>query len=145
MKFFTTEWWQGGCEEASEIFDRYQAHFLRIRDHLPPSLVDLEENHTLHDAQIQQIVNDFGASSVFMELKGWDQALEHRVKYKLNFKGVSQFVQVLPREDYSDSELGDLGYMEIELVASKIEMRMLFASSAEFTIVFKDSFIAALT
>jgi len=138
MKYFTTEWWEGGCEAPSNVIEQYRAYLASILVQLPTSLVDFENNHTLHDSQLKSIDNNFSNRTIVMMFDGWTQNLEHRVRYKLNFFGVSQFHQQLPEQDYVESELGDVGYVELELVDAAIEMRILFASSAEFKVTFSD-------
>jgi hypothetical protein len=136
MKYFTSEWWAGGCEGADILFYKYNEYFNTIKASLPRPLVELEENHTLHDSEVKAITCDFKEKRVEIELLGWDFNNQFSVRYKLVFFGVSQFEQRLPQLDYVEQELGDLGYWEFELLTGKIEMRMLFASDAEFRIVF---------
>jgi hypothetical protein len=136
MKHFTQEWWKSGCENAPAVFAEYDAYLASIRSQLPPGLVALDADHTLHDAEVKSIVSDFEAGTVVVVLNGWNRELEYRVGYTLNFTGVSRFHQVLPQQEYVESELGDLGYWECELVEPNVEVRMLFVSDAEFRIVF---------
>lgn len=63
-----------------------------------------------------------------MELRGWDVQLQNPTYYTLKFSGVTEFEQVLPQQEYVESELGDLGYWEIEALSPGIEIRMLFVS-----------------
>ncbi|MGZ5779793.1 MAG: hypothetical protein ACXWIN_02420, partial [Burkholderiaceae bacterium] len=39
VKYFTSEWWQNGSENATEIFKQYSAYFSSIKSKLPTSLV----------------------------------------------------------------------------------------------------------
>lgn len=136
MKYFTSEWWQSGCDDAQLVFERYENYLASIRSQLPPELIVFEAEHTLHDAEVKNIVSDFDGRNVTMILNGWSRKLEYPVRYALHFSGVSLFDQRLPQQDYVEEELGDLGYWECELAGSAIEIRMLFVSSAEFRIVF---------
>jgi hypothetical protein len=138
MKHFTQKWWKSGCENAPAVFEKYEAYLASVRPRLPPTLVALEADHTLHDAEVKSIASDFEARTVVIVLHGWNRELEYQVGYTLNFIGVSTFHQVLPQEEYVESELGDLGYWECELVERGVEVRMLFVSDAEFRIVFTD-------
>ena len=138
MKYFTPEWWSTGGEQAGIAFERYEAYLASVRAHLPPALVDLEAHHTLHDSEVKHVDCDFQIRSVAMRLNGWDRALQYPVHYCLRFLNVSLFEQVLPQQEYVESELGDLGYWECELLGSEVEVRMLFASDAEFRIRFQD-------
>ena len=136
MKYFTAEWWASGGDNAQMVFQQYENHLASIRPQLPPELVVLEAEHTLHDSEVKSIVSDFNDRTVTMILNGWNRKLEYPVRYTLHFSGVSLFDQQLPKQDYVEEELGDLGYWECELIGSAIEIRMLFVSSAEFRIVF---------
>jgi hypothetical protein len=136
MKHFTQQWWQSGCEDAPAVFERYESYLASVRSQLPPDLVALEADHTLHDSEVKSIVSNFETRTVVIVLNGWTRELEHRVAYTLTFTGVANFDQVLPQQEYVESELGDLGYWECELLTPEVEVRMLFVSNAEFRIVF---------
>ena len=133
MKYFTTDWWANGGDDLT-AFTQYEAYLASARAHLPPALSLLESQYTLHDSKVSLICNNFERKTVDLQLRGWDRALLHRVNYTLKFLDVKEFVQTLSSE--SAEELGDLGYWECEYLAPLVEMRMLFASSAEFRIVF---------
>jgi hypothetical protein len=136
VKFFTLEWWRGECENAAEVFARYNTHFTSIVPKLPEALVDFQSRFTLHDSEVKRIACDFVKKAVELEFDGWDQGLSYPVRYSLKFSGVTAFEQEFPKGNDIDSELGDLGYWEYDLVSEGVEMRMLFVSSAEFRIVF---------
>ena len=112
MKFFTREWWEGGCENAELVFERYEAHLQSIRPNLPPALMLLDAEHTLHDAGLKKALCNFSESRVSLLFNGWNRELQYKVQYLLHFTGVSVFEQQLPKEEYVESELGDLGYWE---------------------------------
>lgn len=95
-----------------------------------------ENNFTLHDSNVKNIECDFKNKTITMKLLGWDNAFKIQLLYFLKFSGVTNFIQNLPQDEYVESELGDLGYHEYELLNNFIEIRMMFASSAEFTIHF---------
>ena len=118
------------------VFQRYESYLASVRSQLPPEIVALDAEHTLHDSEVKNIISDFNDRTVTMILNGWDQKLEYPVCYTLRFSGVSLFDQQLPQQEYVEAELGDLGYWEFEVFGSEIEMRMLFVSSAEFKVVF---------
>jgi len=138
MKFFTSEWWGGGCENAERVFEQYRNHVSSIRSLLPPSTLDLDEKHTLHDSEVKSITNDFASAEARLTLHGWDATLQSKTRYFLTFSGVVLFEQRFPLEEYVESELGDLGYWEWDTTSQGTELRMLFASSAVFRIVFKE-------
>ena len=136
VKFFTREWWAGGCKNAQAIFERYNAYFQNIRSLLPPAFVEFETAHTLHAAELKHARCNFMARSVALVFDGWDVQLQHRVRYSLDFKGVSCFEQQLPQEPFVEVSLGPVGYWECAQLHAETELRMLFASGAQFRIVF---------
>lgn len=136
MKYFTTEWWANGCENAQALFQQYDSYLASIRSRLPAELVKFEADHTLHDSKVKSIICDFEAKTVAIVLNGWNQQFDCPIRYIIRFSGVSLFNQRFPQEEYVEAELGDLGYWEFEALDSATEIRMLFASSAEFRIVF---------
>jgi hypothetical protein len=137
MKYFTREWWHSNGE-ASSVFKRYDEYLASVSASLPKNLLQLYSDYTLHDAEVKKVACFFDTRSVRIELRGWDAALQNPIYYKLQFAGVKEFEQVLPQEEYVESELGDLGYWEIEALTEGTEVRMLFVSDAEFRIVFED-------
>jgi hypothetical protein len=138
VKYFTMEWWKGGCEGAEQVFSRYEEYFLSIRTHLPPALVELYEGHTLHDSEVKRIVAHPLDASVTLELLGWDINLQRKTRYIINFLGVISFEQLFPQDEYVEQELGDIGYWECELLSSGMEVRLLFVSGAVFAISFSN-------
>jgi len=137
VKYFTTQWWSDGCKNADTVFQQYERYLASVRHRLPAALCELEDNHTLHDSRVKQIVSDFPSRCVKIVLHGWDRTLSHQVCYTLSFSGVSIFEQDIPTGRNNWAELGDLGYWECEVLSQGIEIRMLFASSAEFRIAFE--------
>ena len=138
MKYFTTEWWENSCENAQQVFASYREHLKAIESLLPRQLIELEQNHTLHDSEVKNIFCSFKDRSLVIELLGWDVNLQFPVKYKLAFSEVEYFNQIFPQQAYVESELGDLGYWELDVIGGKIQMNMLFVSHAEFLIAFQD-------
>jgi hypothetical protein len=146
MKYFTYEWWSNDSPNAESVFKEYGNYLASITDILPKEIVKLESEYTLHDSEVKKILCSFQNNEVVLEFLGWNLQLEYQVYYTLMFSGVSEFNQIFPQQEYVESELGDLGYWEIESVNSGVEVRMLFVSGAEFKIVFQDfSFIAKNT
>jgi hypothetical protein len=138
MKYFTHEWWMnfGGTHDMS-VFARYDSYLASIADKLPKELLDFHREHTLHDAEVKKIFSSFPQKSIQMEFRGWDIQLQNPIYYTLKFSGVTEFEQLLPQQEYVESELGDLGYWEIEALNQDIEIRMLFVSEAKFKIIFE--------
>ena len=137
MKFFTIEWWSSGCEDDS-VFDKYQEYLSSVSTKLPKQLLLIQQEFTLHDANVKEIRSDYVNRIVTIILRGWDREFKEKIKYTLRFLGVEQFNQILPQDEYVESELGDLGYWEYEVLDMAVQMRMLFASGAEFEINFNE-------
>lgn len=137
MKYFTHEWWESGSDDDVSPFEAYVRYLDSVRAALPPQLMQLSDDYTLHDAEVKLIRSDFTERGVVMVFDGWDAPLQNPLRYELRFTGVSEFEQVLPQQAYVECELGDLGYWECELLQSAVEVRMLFVSYAQFRIVFK--------
>jgi hypothetical protein len=138
MKFFTHEWWMSfGDTDDMSVFARYDSYLASITDKLPKELLEFHHEHTLHDAEVKRIISSFPQKTIQMEFRGWDIQLQNPIYYTLKFSGVIEFEQLLPQQEYVESELGDLGYWEIEALSQGIEIRMLFVSEAKFKIVFE--------
>jgi hypothetical protein len=136
MKYFTTEWWANGGENAETLFQQYGSYLTSVHSRLPRELVAFDDGYTLHDSKVKSIVCDFEAKTVAIVLNGWNQQFDCPIKYTIRFSGVTLFDQSLPQEEDVEAELGDFGYWEFEALDSATEVRMLFVSSAEFRIVF---------
>lgn len=144
MKYFTTEWWESGCDDAPSLFKQYDSYIDSVRSLLPVKLANFDNEHTLHDSEVKSIVCDFEQNVLTIVLNGWNLELEYPVRYTLYFSGVTVFNQELPKQEYVESELGDLGYWEFEALKPLTEVRMLFVSTAEFRIVFKTLILSML-
>lgn len=143
MKYFTYEWWSNESPEAEYAFKEYRSYLASIKDVLPKEIVEFESQYTLHDSEVKKIFCSFQNNEVILEFLGWNLNLQHQVYYTLKFSGVTEFNQIFPQQEDVKSELGDLGYWEIESIDSGVEVRMLFASGAEFKIIFQEfNFIA---
>ena len=136
MQYFTPEWWGKGDEDW-EPFRRFEAYLASVRPRLPLALLELWEQHTLHDAEVKRIESRFAQRTLVMIFDGWDRALQKPVHYTLIFGGVTEFDQVLPSDPNFEEELGDLGYWEIQSLNPGVEVRMLFVSGAEFRVNFE--------
>ncbi len=122
MKYFTSEWWSQGCTDSA-VVERYSAYYDSIKHRLPSALVEFEAKHSLHDARLVRTICNFAEKTVECEFCGWDQALTHQVGYSLVFSGAVALEQLLPEGRDVQSELGDLGYWEYEMLSDAIEMR----------------------
>lgn len=137
MKYFTREWWENG-DGVQSPFERFAAYVASVQALLPESLLDLWNQHTLHDAEVKRIDSRFASRTLVMTLDGWDRELENPVRYSLKFEGAIEFDQVLPSGPDIEEELGDLGYWEFEISDLGVEVRMLFVSGAEFRVLFEE-------
>lgn len=137
MKYFTPEWWFCGCDGAEEVVAAYQSHLDQIKDQLPESASELDAGHSLHDAEIVELVEDLTKAEVQLTLDGWDIHFENEVRYVLVFTGVETFEQNPSLKERPMLELGDLGYWEWDSVSAYTELRMLFATGTEFKLVFR--------
>jgi hypothetical protein len=135
MKFFTSEWLSSGCPDAP--VDEYRAHYSSIRSKLPAELVILDDTHTLHDARVEKITCSFSDRKMVINLLGWNQGFQFRVRYALRFEGVADFEQRLPIGGKRVPGEEDLLHWEYDLVRDDVEMRILFASGTEFKITFR--------
>jgi hypothetical protein len=138
MRFFTREWWASAPGDPQDAFAAYELHFQAIKGVLPPDLVDLHAHHTLHDARVQDVERDVAGGTLALVLDGWDRALRHRVRYTLSFSDVGLFERTDVPDGDEHPARDDLGYWECDVSGDAIEMRMLFASDAEYRIVFRD-------
>ena len=125
-----------GDTDDMSVFARYDSYLASISEKLPKALLEFHSEHTLHDAEVKRITSSFSQKTIQMEFRGWDVQLQNPIYYTLKFSGVTEFEQVLPQQEYVESELGDLGYWEIEALNQGIEIRMLFVSEAKFKIIF---------
>jgi hypothetical protein len=137
VKYFTREWWSSGCADRAPVH-AYLAHFKRISADLPPSVLEFEAHHTLHDARLETVSATYGERALAFSLSGWNQPLSQPVRYSVLFLGVASFEQHLPTGRDAGSELGDIGYWEYQIEPPHIELRILFAGGAEFRVLFGD-------
>jgi hypothetical protein len=137
LKYFTREWRERGDDGDVAPFEAYARYLDSVRAALPPQLLRLHDDYTLHDAEVHFIRSDFGERTVLMAFDGWDAPLQNPLRYELRFTEVLAFEQVLPPQAHVESRLGDLAYWECELLPAAVEVRMLFSSHAKFRIVFK--------
>ena len=136
MKYFTIEWWNAGCEDEA-VIEQYRDYYDLISSKLPDKLLTIDQEFTLHDANVTGIETDLKTQSVQLFLSGFDITLSYEMEYVLHFKNVISFQQLYSKED-EDICLGDLGYWEYEILDSGVEMRMLFAIGTEFSIIFQN-------
>jgi hypothetical protein len=139
MKYCTLEWWHGiQCGDVRDPWKQYQAHFQRIRDRLPSSLIDLHENVSMHDANLVSMTLLPADTTLLIELSGDDGQGGART-FHLEYSGVERFFTLTGAELPGPTGFGDLGYEEVHLVDDElIEHDLLFSSGIELQIIFAD-------
>jgi hypothetical protein len=139
MKYCTLEWWHGiQSGNIRDPWEQYQAHFERIRNHLPKSLIDLHENVSMHDANLVSMSFFTAEATLLIELRGDDGQGGAR-RFRLAYSGVERFLALTGAELPGPTGFGDLGYEEVHLVdVNLIEHDLLFSSGIELQIAFAD-------
>ena len=94
------------------------------------------DDYTLHDARVVAVDSDAQGRQLSLALDGWDQPLQHPMRYAMRFSGVTAGGAV--PEGGSLETLGDLGYFEMEALEAGTEFRMLFVSGIEWIIRCRD-------
>ena len=136
MKYFTPEWWMK-ADGSTQVAETYWAYLSTVREQLPTALLEFVDDHTLHDSTILRIDENPEKRSLLILFDGWNQRFDQKIQYTLKFSGVSHFDQSQLRNEDARSQLGDVGYIELEPIAPHVEMRILFASFIEVKIVFE--------
>lgn len=139
MKYFTKEWWAAGGEDQGCV-SAYRAYLASIIDKLPADVARLAEGHLLHDASLSNVSVSLMEAQLRMSFVGWDEGFENRTQIEICFHSVKEFnVGFSAGQEGGEYGIGDLGYHELELVEDNlIEIRMLFSSSAEMRVVFRN-------
>ena len=140
MKYFTKEWWASGGEDERCIY-AYSEYLDSVRGDLPSGVVDLIDNHTLHDSTLISIAVDVNRQTIEMITSGWDCKFANKLIYTLSFLGLTSFRMLAEdgvKENFEANGIGDLGYYEFEISPEhEVEARMLFSSGAEMIINFE--------
>ncbi|WP_377157776.1 hypothetical protein ACFJIX_03480 [Roseateles sp. UC29_93] len=101
------------------------------------------DDYTLHDARVVEVDTDVPGQRLSLVLNGWDQPLQHPMRYAMTFIGITAG-GTLP-EGVSIEALKDLGYVEMEALDVGVEFRMLFVSGIEWTIRCQDVAVETMT
>ena len=136
MKFFTSAWRDAAGDPDLAVFRQYESYLASVRHRLPADLLRLWDDHTLHDARVVAIDTDVQGQRLSLVLNGWDQPLQHPMRYAMTFIGITAGGN-LP-EGVSLEALEDLGYVEMEALDVGVEFRMLFVSGIEWVIRCQD-------
>lgn len=139
MKYFTKEWWEDGEEDPSRV-SAYRDYIASIIDKLPSDVALLAKGHLLHDASLTRIETLLNEARLKVSFIGWDEGFENRTKIEFCFFDVKDFgIYFSTDQEGVENGVGDVGYYEIELLeADFIEARMLFSSSTEMRIIFRN-------
>lgn len=137
MRFFTPAWRDAAGDPDFAVFRQYDSYLASVRHRLPDDLLRLWDDYTLHDARVVAVDTDVQGQQLSLTLNGWDQPLQHPMRYAMTFIGVTAG-GALP-EGVSIEALEDLGYFEMEALEAGIEFRMLFLSGIEWRIRCRDA------
>lgn len=141
LKYFTKEWWAAGGKDQGPV-SAYNVYIASVIDRLPANVLPLVERHLLHDASLDRVETSLEKELITMSFSGWDEGFSRKVLVGLCFRDAKDFNVYLCQED-GEKGIGEVGYYEIELLkADWIEMRMLFSSSTEMQVVFRDLTVA---
>ncbi|WP_431101600.1 DUF4085 family protein [Roseateles noduli] len=143
MKFFTPAWRDAAGDPDLAVFRQYESYLASVRHRLPADLLRLWDDYTLHDARVVAVDTDVPGQRLSLVLNGWDQPLQHPMRYAMTFIGITAG-GTLP-EGVSIEELEDLGYVEMEALDVGVEFRMLFVSGIEWTIRCQDVAVETMT
>ncbi len=140
MKYFTFAWWAGDSEDDTAA-DRYWAYVKSVRSLLPPAIVRLHEEYSLHDSRVIELRVEPVEARAVLSVTGSSRDGE-RCDYTLEYLGLASYVT---RNARGDGPLGgpigygDLGYDEFEILpGGHTEHRILFSSGIEVELRFRD-------
>jgi hypothetical protein len=145
MRFFTYEWWLSAqrparrSREVSSPSVAYQKHFESIRESLPPSVSQLTDNETLHDATVMTFEIDTAASALSIKLRGWNPQFRNARLFTLSYENV-RTVSMFAASDGplpGPPGVGDLGYWEFDVHSPGVFSHcMLFSTGIELAVFF---------
>lgn len=143
MKYFTLQWWAAETGDRQPAFQAYYTYLATVKPRLPVALRRLSEDVSLHDGRLRRLLFVAARNELAIDLDGYDFDRVRRshcaAKIGLAYRGVTSF------ESLADPEAGlagphgygDLGYDEIEILASGLfQHRMLFSSGIELVVTF---------
>jgi hypothetical protein len=140
MKYFTFELWRGMQTGASadDAPERYAQFVASIYDRLPPDVLRLEQDVSLHDGRIQLLRLDVVGQTLDIYIDGY-RDLNAPCALHLHYRGVSIFetTNVADESLSGPSGYGDLGYWEVDIDPGGFEHRFLFSTGIEMRIVFR--------
>jgi hypothetical protein len=147
MKYYTLAWWLD-CQTPSTFRDplaEYRSYLDTIRHRLPPDLLVLEDEASMHDGELDLLQLDTELRTLLLRIQGDDGKGKPRT-FLLKYEGVTSFEsrtsgrEALP----GPAGYGDLGYYEVDVRGSQFEHSFLFSTGIELTVVF-DAFRLQMT
>lgn len=139
MKFYTYDWWCGcqGPEITTEPHKEYRKHLESIRGKLSDTILRLEDEVSLHDGSLIELIADTSRRSAVLRVDGDDGRGGLR-RFTLEYQGVTSLrSRTNGRSGLSGpAGYGDLGYWEADLAEGGFEHRFLFSTGIELEIVF---------
>ena len=144
MKYYTMDWWAGGCDDSNDPIEAYWRYIDQVRAQLPPGLKRLADTN-LHDAHLRRLSCSFIHRTVAMEFNVLQIVEPNRSTYRRRVSVVYAGVESIASA--ADPEVGlggphgygDHGYDEIEVLQpGAYEHRMLFSTGIELVVRFTD-------
>lgn len=140
MRFFTYDWWQGcqGPGITTDPIKEYRKHLESIRDTLTRDILRLEDEVSLHDGELVELIVSLVDRLVTLRINGYDGRGSLR-KFTLVYSGVSAFrSQTNGREGLGGpAGYGHLRYWEVDVVHGGFEHSILFSTGIELEIAFE--------
>ena len=128
-----------GSRRLQSAIVAYRRHFEAIRKSLPPGVLLLTEGETLHDASVISLEVDAAASSLSLELRGWDHRFRKARFLALSYEDVRNISISAPadRPLPGPPGFGALGYWEFDVDSPGFFKHcMLFSTGIELAVRF---------
>lgn len=142
MKYLTLDWWMNKC--GRQELERYWAYNDGIRSRLPPDLLALLDEVSLHDAKLRALDLEVGERKLVISLDGYRYTRESneacRRAITLTYGGLREVHSTAdPKTGLGGPHgYGDIGYDEIEVHPDgSFEHRLLFSSGIELAVRFE--------
>ena len=148
MKYLTLDRWIADQDLTAETLadsraaaEQYSAYLDSIRSKLPPALVLLLDEFTIHDARVRELHLSVEQRTLTIRLDAHDQAMtQRRQRYlRLQYRDVTEVGSTADPDKglLGPHGYGDLGYDELELLSDgMLEHRFLFSSGIEIFVRF---------
>ena len=127
MKFFT----HMVMADSDAAFADYARHWKTVRHFLPDTVTAFERAHTLDRAHLRRGTAGNHDGTLALEFDGWDATFSQRAAIVLRFAGVAVHAPHAVAIAADD----EVGYWEWDWTGEALELRVLFASSAQLRVV----------